>query len=215
MIICLILLINSVKILHVHTSNLDKINPESYRIPKSKIRSFNMLTTNEINLLLPSMQIELSPDRFKPLYKYENMSNAQIQLNLKMIPIDQKETVISTVLNQAINTMMSAKNRSNEEFKFDIDTKIKLAVIYNNFQDTFPDLYGNLKRYVSVKQHTLLIFDTYFIYVVFSCDTQKRTFEKYEQTDSIVIGGEVTKKEKWKEEIDIDFVKNKGKKMEN
>jgi hypothetical protein len=41
---------------------------------------------------------------------------------------------------------------------------------------------------------------------------QKRTYHKNEQTDSIVIDGEVTKKVKWNEEIDLDFVK---KKMEN
>jgi hypothetical protein len=64
---------------HVNRFNLGKIIPESYRIPKSKIYSFELLTIHGINLTYPLMQIELTPYRFKPHYRYENMSNAQIQ----------------------------------------------------------------------------------------------------------------------------------------
>jgi hypothetical protein len=53
---------------HVNTYNLRKIIPESYRIPKSKIYSFETLIPNEINLIHPLMQIELTTDRFKPHY---------------------------------------------------------------------------------------------------------------------------------------------------
>jgi hypothetical protein len=79
-------------------SDLTKIISDSYRIPKSRIPSFGMLTGNKIEILVPSMQIEFSADRFKPHYKYENLSNAQIQFILKTIPIDQKENVIFNVL---------------------------------------------------------------------------------------------------------------------
>jgi hypothetical protein len=44
---------------------------------------------------------------------------------------------------------------------------------------------------------------------------KKKSFEKYEQTDSTVIGREVTKKGQWSEEINIDFVNNNTKKMKN
>jgi hypothetical protein len=118
---------------HVNMFDLKKIKSESYQIPKSSIRSFNRITPNQIEMLFPSIQIELTADRFKPHYKYEMMSKTQIQFILKTIPIDQKETVIFTVLNQAIDMMMSSKYRSGEKFKLDIDTRIKLAVIYNNF----------------------------------------------------------------------------------
>jgi hypothetical protein len=118
---------------HVNTSDLTKIKSESYRIPKSKIHSFTMLTSNEINLLLPSMQIELSPDRFKPHNRYKMMSIAQIQFILKIIPIDQKENVIFNAFNQVMDLMIDLKSRLGEDFKFDIDTRIKLGVIYNNF----------------------------------------------------------------------------------
>jgi hypothetical protein len=62
---------------HVNISNSGKINFEYYCISNSKIRSFNMLTSNDIELLIPSMQIELSTDHFKSYYRYKNMSNAQ------------------------------------------------------------------------------------------------------------------------------------------
>jgi hypothetical protein len=74
---------------HVNLSELGKINTESYRIPKSRIPSFTTLTANEIEILFPTMKIELGPDRFKPHYRYEMMSKAQIQSILKTIPIDQ------------------------------------------------------------------------------------------------------------------------------
>jgi hypothetical protein len=201
-------------------SDLSKIISECYSIPKSKIPSFEMLTSNEFEVLLHSMQIEFSADRFKPHYRYENMSNAQIQSILKMIPIDQKENVIFTVLNQAIDMLISLKNRSANifqfsNFQFDIDTRLKLAVIYNYFRQKFPDLYGNINRHKLFFHHTLLIFDTYLnnngedvYYLVFTCNPRNRSFEKYEQTDSIVVGGEITKKGEWNEEINIDFIKN-------
>jgi hypothetical protein len=114
--------------------------------------------------------------------------------------------------------MMSAKNLSGEKFKLDIDTRIKLAVIYNNFRESYSYLYGNLNRHQLIFQHVILIFDTYLnddgedvYYLAFSSDPQKRTFIKYEQTESIVIGGEVTKRETWSEEINIDFIKNTAK----
>jgi hypothetical protein len=44
---------NIIPNLRVNISNLSKIIPESYGIPKSKIRSFNMLTSNDIKLLFP------------------------------------------------------------------------------------------------------------------------------------------------------------------
>jgi hypothetical protein len=50
------------------------------------------------------------------------MSNTQIQFILKMIPI-----------NQAVDKMISTMDCLGEDFKFDNDTRIKLAVIYNNF----------------------------------------------------------------------------------
>jgi hypothetical protein len=65
-----------------------------------------MLTSKEIELLFPSMEIELGADCFKPHYRYENMSNAQIQFILKIIPIDQNENIIFTVLNQAVDKMI-------------------------------------------------------------------------------------------------------------
>jgi hypothetical protein len=40
---------------------------------------------------------------------------------------------IFQVLNQAINIKYSIKKRSAEEFKYDIDTRIKFIIIYNNF----------------------------------------------------------------------------------
>jgi hypothetical protein len=148
---------------HDNMSNLRKIISDSYRILKSKIPSFGRLTANETNLLLPSMQIELSADRFKPNYRYEMMSNAKIQFILKVIPIDQNETVIFTVLNLAIDMMISANNRLGENFQLDIDKRIKLAVIYNNFRQRFPDLYGNINRHQSIFQHIFLTFDTYLM----------------------------------------------------
>jgi hypothetical protein len=51
---------------HVNLSDLGKIIPESYRIAKSKIPSFKTLTPNEIKLLFPLIQTELSTDHFKP-----------------------------------------------------------------------------------------------------------------------------------------------------
>jgi hypothetical protein len=84
---------------HVNIFNLRKIIPDSYGIPNSKIYSFEVLTTYEINLLSPSMQTELTADRFKSHYRYENMSNAQIQFILKIIPIDQDTDNIFQVLN--------------------------------------------------------------------------------------------------------------------
>jgi hypothetical protein len=111
--------------------------------------------------MFPSMQIQLTPDRFKPYYRYENVSNAQIQLILKIIPIEKKEKVIFSVLNQAINMIISAKNRSGENFKLDIDTRIKLAIMYTNFRQRFPDLYGNINRQMSIFQPLFLIFHTY------------------------------------------------------
>jgi hypothetical protein len=70
-------------------------------------------------------------------------------------------------------------------------------------------------------QHAILIFDTYLndngenvYYLTFFSDPQKRLIIKYEQTQSIVIGGEVTKREIWSEEINIDFTKNTVKENE-
>jgi hypothetical protein len=149
---------NIIPNLHVNLFDLGKIKTASYRIPKSKIPSFSTLTVNEIEILLPSMQIELSADCFKPQYRYEMMSNTQIQFILKIIPIDQKEYVIFKVLNQAVDMMICRKNRLGENFKLDINTRIKLAVIYNYFGDRFLDLCGILNRSVSVHQHTFFIF---------------------------------------------------------
>jgi hypothetical protein len=146
---------------HVNIFDFKKIKSESYHIPKSSIRSFNMVTPNQIEMLFPSIQIELTADRFKPHYRYEMMSKTQIQFILKTIPIDQKETVIFKVLVQAINTMISAKYLSEENFVMDIDTRIKLVVIYNNFRQRLPFLYGNLNRHQMIFQHAILIFDTY------------------------------------------------------
>jgi hypothetical protein len=151
---------------HVNLFDLGKIKYESYRITKSKIPSLGMLTANEIEILLPSMKIELSADHFKLHYRYEMMSNAQIQFILQIIPIDQKENVIFTVLNQGMDMMIglkicSADNFQFVNFQFDIDTRIKLAVIYNDFRQIFPDLYGNINRNTLFFQHTILIFDTY------------------------------------------------------
>jgi hypothetical protein len=149
------------------------------------------------------------------------MNNAQIQSILKIIPIDQKETSIFTVLNQAIDLITSIKNRSGENFIMDIDTRIKLAVIYNNFRRRYSHLYGNFNRHEMIFQRAILIFDTYLntdgedvYYLAFTCNPQNRSFEKYEQTDSIVIGGEITKTKTWNEEINIDFVKNTTKENE-
>jgi hypothetical protein len=88
--------------------------------------------------LLPSIKIELNADRFKPHYRYEMMSDAQIQFFLKMISVYQKENVIFSVLNETIDMIISLKNCSTDNFQssnfqFDIDTLIKLAVMYNNF----------------------------------------------------------------------------------
>jgi hypothetical protein len=70
-------------------------------------------------------------------------------------------------------------------------------------------------------KHAILIFDTYLnadgedvFYLAFTCDPQKRAIIKYEQTESIFIGGEVTKRETWNEKINIDFVKNTAKENE-
>jgi hypothetical protein len=77
--------------------------------------------------------------------------------------------------------MISAKNHSGENFQFDIDTRIKLAIIYNNFRQRFPDLYGNINRQMSIFQHVFLIFDAYLsdngedvYYLAFTCDPQKK-----------------------------------------
>jgi hypothetical protein len=137
------------------------------------------------------------------------MSDAQIQFILKKIPIDQDMNNIFTVFNEVIDIMISTKKRWGENFKFDIDIRIKLTIIYNNFRHRFPDLYGNLDRHISIVNDKGD--DVY--YLAFSCDTRNISFEKYEQTDSIVISGEVIKKVKWNEEI--DFTNNKAKKMEN
>jgi hypothetical protein len=94
--------------------------------------------------------------------------------------------------------------------------------MYNNFWQRFPDIYGNIKRHQSIFQHVFLIFDIYLsdngedVYkLAFTCDQWNRSFEKYEQTDSIVIGGEVTRKGQWSWEINIDFINNNTKKMKN
>jgi hypothetical protein len=137
-----------------------------------------MLSLNEIELFLPLMQIELTTDRFKPYYRYENMSNAQIQFILKIISIEQNENIIFNVLNQAVDMMISAKKRLGEDFKFYINTRIKLAVIYNNFRDRFPDLCGNFNRHELFFYLTFLIFDIYLndkgndvYYLAFTCNT--------------------------------------------
>jgi hypothetical protein len=74
---------------HVNRFNLHTIFPECYRSPKSKIRSSQTLTPFKINLMFPLIKTELNTDRFKQHCRFENMSNAQIQFMLKMIPIDQ------------------------------------------------------------------------------------------------------------------------------
>jgi hypothetical protein len=120
-----------------------------------------MLTPNQIEMLFPSIQMELTADRFKPHYRYEMMSKAQIRSILKTIPIDQKETSIFKVLNQALNLIMNTKNLSGENFVMDINARIKLAVIYNNFQWRCSHLYGNLNRNQLMFQHTLLTFSLF------------------------------------------------------
>jgi hypothetical protein len=122
--------------------------------------------------------------------------------------------------------LISLKNRSADNFqfdnfKFDIDTRIKLVAIHNNFRQRFPDLYGNIERHLLFFQHSLLFFDTYLsdngedVYnLAFTCNPRNRLFEKYEKTDSIVVGGEITKKGEWNEEINIDFIKNTAKNEE-
>jgi hypothetical protein len=57
-----------------------------------------------------------------------------------MIPIYQVVDNIFMVLNQAVDIIYSAKTRLGEECKYDIDARIKLAVIHNNFRNRFPDL---------------------------------------------------------------------------
>jgi hypothetical protein len=180
-----------------------------------------MLTSNQIEILFPSIQMELTADRFKPHYRYEMKSKSQIRTILKTIPIDQKETLIFKVLDQAINLMMSTNNLLGEKFVMDIDARIKLAVIYNDFRRRYSHLYGNLNRNQMIFQYTLLIFDTYLnadgedvYYLAFTCNPRIRSFEKYEATQSIVIGGEVIKNDTWNEEINIDFVKNTVKENE-
>jgi hypothetical protein len=42
-----------------------------------------------------------------------------------------------------------------------MDSRVRLAVIYNNFRDTYPNLCGNLNRYVSPMKHSFLIFNSY------------------------------------------------------
>jgi hypothetical protein len=169
--------------------------------------------------MFPSMKTELNRDRFKPHYRYENMNDAQIQFILKMILIDKAMSDIFIVLKNAVNIMIKVKKHSGGRFSYsDIDRRIKLAVIYNNFRHRLPNLYGNINRHVLQTQFLFSIFDSYVndkgdevYYVVFSCDTQKRAFEKYEQTDSPTIGREVTRRLTWNEEIDLDFVTNKVK----
>jgi hypothetical protein len=121
------------------------------------------------------------------------MSNAQIQFILKMIPINKAMDDIFLELNQAINIIYSAKTRLEGAFNYDNDTRIKLAVTYNNFRDTFPDLYGNLNRYVSM-QYSFLIFETCLndkgdelYYLAYICNIKIKRIFIFEQTDSSVI----------------------------
>jgi hypothetical protein len=53
---------------YVNTSNLGKIILESYRIPKSKIYSFELMILYEIFLMFPSIQTGLYIDRFNSYY---------------------------------------------------------------------------------------------------------------------------------------------------
>jgi hypothetical protein len=164
--------------------------------------------------LFPSMQTEFSADCFKPHYRYENMSDTQIQFFLIMIPINKAMNDIFLVLSQTVWIMKNVRKHSGEEFNYNIDRRIKLAVIYNNFRDIFPNLYWNLNRYSS-KQNLFLIFDTYLndkgnkvYYILYFCDLKAKQIFIFEQTDSSAIGREVTKNWKWNEEIDLNFVKN-------
>jgi hypothetical protein len=89
--------------------------------------------------------------------------------------------------------LISLKNCStnlfqSSNFQFDIDTRIKLAVIYNDFRRRCSHLYGNINRnHFIMNQHLTFIFDTYLnadgedvYYLAFTCNPRNRSFEKYE-----------------------------------
>jgi hypothetical protein len=46
----------------------------------------------------------------------------------------------------------------------DIDVRIKLAVIYNDFRSRFPNLYGNISRFTMIPPKAYFIFEIYTNY---------------------------------------------------
>jgi hypothetical protein len=99
---------------HVDRFHSSKIYSESYRVPKSGIHSFQMLIVIEINLMFPLMKTELNTDRFKPHYRYENMSDSETQFILKIIHIDKAMDIFS-VLSQAVELIIEVRKHIQEE----------------------------------------------------------------------------------------------------
>jgi hypothetical protein len=75
------------------------------------------------------------------------MSKEQIDLIFKMLPINLQLDNIFLVFSQAYDKLKQQKKDMKKDLDIrDIDVRIKLTVIYNDFRSIFPDLCGNISR---------------------------------------------------------------------
>jgi hypothetical protein len=70
--------------LHVDKKNLDIIHSESYLILPQNIPSFNKLWVSQI----PFTSRQSIFEHYNPEFKYDEMTNNNLQIILKMIPVD-------------------------------------------------------------------------------------------------------------------------------
>jgi hypothetical protein len=89
------------------------------------------------------------------------MSKEQEDLILKMLPVNLEVHDIFLALDKPYNILEQKKDMEKDLDIRYIDVKIKLAVIYNEFQNRYPDLYGDLNRDNKFAPKTYSIFEMY------------------------------------------------------
>jgi hypothetical protein len=131
------------------------------------------------------------------------MSEDQIYLILKMILINLQLPEIFLVLDQVYNILKQQKQDMKKVLDIrDIDVRIKMAVIYNEFRSRFPDLFGIYTNYKGE--------EVYFM--KFYYNVSERKYSRF-KTESGFEDGEVSITKTVPKEIKINLYGKRKEKM--
>jgi hypothetical protein len=169
---------------HHDPINKNYLSSKSYFVLSEKITPYKKLKKNQLNY--PLRLNSLSPKYFRPHFRYDNMSKEQRDLILAMIDIEPQLDNFFLILNKAYNTLNQQKEDMRKQLDIrDIDVRIKIAIIYNDFRSRFPNLYGNIDRFHVHRPKKFSFFEIYtndkgeeVYFMKFFYNTRGRTYIK-------------------------------------